>query len=281
MPRRPRSRREGDRCSVQPRRTLGDDELVKIDLTCKLFSRRFRSRSVGGRSDHQGVLLSGRHRVAQGLEGYAHRRHRCRPAGVERDVGDQLADFDVGDTVRASEDEMVSQGLAVREVEGMQGEPVGTLRLCIRRLAFEPIVERALPRFRVAYPNVAIDVSVRDGPIDLIAEGFDVGVRIWEFRDGDRDLRVRPPTPLIVNDARALCALAEQGMGLAYTSDLVAEQVLRERRLHTVLLDFSPPEDALYLYYPAGSRDQPKIRAFVDAVIARATSDSRPAEGGS
>nr|WP_166795959.1 LysR family transcriptional regulator [Methylocella tundrae] len=234
------------------------------------------------------------------------------------DVGSVLADR-IGD-VRA----VVAD--AIRQVEGLQDEPVGTLRLCIRRLAFGPIVEQALPRFRSAHPNVAIDIEVRDGPIDLIAEGFDAGIRIgeflepdmfavrigkpfhwvvvaspaylakrgtpkvpgdllehecigyrigsepmpyqWEFRDRDRDLRVRPPTTLIVNDAGALCALAERGMGLAYTSDRIAEDALREKRLHTVLVDFMPPEDALYLYYPAGSRDQPKVHAFVDAVIA-------------
>lgn len=215
---------------------------------------------------------------------------------------------------------------AIRQVEGLQNEPVGTLRLCIRRMAFGPIVEQALPRFRGLHPNVAIDIEVRDGPIDLIAEGFDAGVRIgeylepdmiairvgkpfrwvvvgapaylaekgtpktpkdlldhecigyrigresmayqWEFRDRDRDLRVRPSASLIVNDAGALSALAEQGLGLAYTSDRIAEEALREKRLRKVLEDFMPPEDALYLYYPAGSRDEPKLRAFVDTVIA-------------
>jgi DNA-binding transcriptional LysR family regulator len=215
---------------------------------------------------------------------------------------------------------------AIRQVEDLQDEPMGTLRLCIRRLAFGPIVEQALPRFRSAHPSVAIDIEVRDGPIDLIAEGFDAGVRIgeflepdmlavrigrpfrwvvvaspaylakrgtpeapgdllkhdcigyriggepmpyqWEFRYRDRDLRVRPPTTLIVNDAGALCALAEQGMGLAYISEQIAEEALHKKRLRTVLLDYMPPEDAFYLYYPAGSRDQPKLRAFVDAVIA-------------
>ena len=215
---------------------------------------------------------------------------------------------------------------AIRQVEGLQDKPTGTLRLCMRRLAFVPILQQALPRFRGAHPNVAIDIEVRDGPIDLIAEGFDAGVRIgeylepdmlavrigkpfrwvvvgspayfaergtpatpndllehdcigyrigsepepyqWEFRDRDRDLRVRPSMNLIVNDAAALCTLAEQGMGLAYTSDRAAEQALRNERLQKVLAGFMPPEDALYLYYPAGSRDEPKLRAFVDTVIA-------------
>jgi DNA-binding transcriptional LysR family regulator len=214
---------------------------------------------------------------------------------------------------------------AIRQVEGLQGKPAGTLRLCIRRMAFVPIIQQALPRFRGAYPNVAIDIEVRDGPIDLMAEGFDAGVRIgeylepdmlavrigkpfqwvvvgsaaylaekgtpkapkdlldhdcigyrigndpmpyqWEFRDRGCDLRVRPSVSLIVNDAGALCALAEQGMGLAYTSDRIADEALREKRLQRVLTGFMPPEDALYLYYPAGNRDEPKLRAFVDIVI--------------
>jgi DNA-binding transcriptional LysR family regulator len=213
---------------------------------------------------------------------------------------------------------------AIRHIEELQDEPVGTLRLCIRRMAFGLILEQALPRLRSVHPNVAIDVEVRDGPIDLIAEGFDAGVRIgeylepdmvavrlgkpfrwvvvaspayltrrgtpkaprdlldhecigyriggttppyqWEFRDRDRDLRVNPPTALIVNDAAALCTLAERGVGLAYTSDRIANAALRTGQLSTVLTDFMPPEDALYLYYPADSRNLPKLRAFLDAV---------------
>ncbi|WP_454818820.1 LysR family transcriptional regulator [Labrys neptuniae] len=234
------------------------------------------------------------------------------------DAGSVLADR-IGDVRSVVAD-------AIRQIEGLQDRPVGILRLCMRRLAFGPIIGRALPKFRSAHPNVAIDIEVRDGPIDLIAEGFDAAVRIgeylepdmlavrigrpfhwvvvgspnylaergtpktpsdllnhdcigyriggepmpyqWEFRNRDRDLRVRPSANLIVNDAGALCALAEQGMGLAYTSDNVAEEALREKRLRKVLSDYMPSEDALYLYFPAGNRNEPKLRAFVDTIIA-------------
>jgi DNA-binding transcriptional LysR family regulator len=214
---------------------------------------------------------------------------------------------------------------ALRDLDDQKAEPSGTLRLCIRRTAIPLIVERALPAFRQSHPNVVIEVEVREGPIDLISEGFDAGIRIgeflepdmiavrigkrfrwivvgspdylmkkgtpqtpadilsheciryriagttaayqWEFREGGRDLRVDPPGSTLVTDTDVLCALAARGLGLAYTSEVAARTDLRTGRLKIVLRDYMPPADSLFLYFPARSQTQPKLRAFVDCVL--------------
>jgi DNA-binding transcriptional LysR family regulator len=35
----------------------------------------------------------------------------------------------------------------------------------------------ALPSFYEQYPNISVELSFSDGPIDLVAEGYDVAVR--------------------------------------------------------------------------------------------------------
>jgi DNA-binding transcriptional LysR family regulator len=61
-----------------------------------------------------------------------------------------------------------------------------------------------------------------------------------------------------------MVALARQGLGLAYTADLVAHDDLQCGALEQVLHDFVPHRQGLYLYFPATGRHEPKLRAFID-----------------
>jgi DNA-binding transcriptional LysR family regulator len=216
---------------------------------------------------------------------------------------------------------------AIEQTSALQDRPSGTLRLCIRRMAIPTMIERAIPLFRKSYPEVSLDIEVRDGPIDLVGEGFDAGMRIgeflepdmiavrigeqlrwvvvaspdylkergvpqrpadivrhecirfrfagpsevyrWEFRDKGRGLRVDPPGKMVVTDSALLCALAAEGMGLAYASDVAAQAGIRNGRLATVLEKYMPPTDNLFLYFAARSQSQPKLRAFIDTLVVR------------
>jgi DNA-binding transcriptional LysR family regulator len=91
----------------------------------------------------------------------------------------------------------------------------------------------------------------------------------WEFRDKSHELRVDPPGKMVVTDSALLCTLAAEGMGLAYTSDVAAQAGIRNGRLVTVLEKYMPRPDNLFLYFAARSQSQPKLRAFIDTLVAR------------
>jgi len=61
-----------------------------------------------------------------------------------------------------------------------------------------------------------------------------------------------------------MLALAGRGVGLAYTLDLLAGAALRERILEEVLTQHMPKASGLFLYLPAKSQAQPKLRTFID-----------------
>ncbi len=61
-----------------------------------------------------------------------------------------------------------------------------------------------------------------------------------------------------------MIALAKAGVGLAYSADLIAAPALSEGTLGTVLNAYSQRSQGLYLYFPAKSQTQPKLRAFID-----------------
>jgi DNA-binding transcriptional LysR family regulator len=97
----------------------------------------------------------------------------------------------------------------------------------------------------------------------------------WEFvRDG-QPVSIRVPGGVIVNDSHLLRSLAVQGMGLIYTSDRGAEAELERGLLVPVLEAFAPPPDSLFLFFPARSETQPKLRAFIDMAKVLAAGRSR------
>jgi DNA-binding transcriptional LysR family regulator len=86
----------------------------------------------------------------------------------------------------------------------------------------------------------------------------------WEFVRGSREFSLDSPGSIIVNDHLTMVALARQGLGLAYTADLVAARELASGALEPVLGSHLPTKPGLFLYFPARSQAQPKLRAFID-----------------
>ncbi|ATA18134.1 DNA-binding transcriptional LysR family regulator [Gibbsiella quercinecans] len=86
----------------------------------------------------------------------------------------------------------------------------------------------------------------------------------WEFNRSGRDFFVDMPGRIVVNDRASLLSFARQGLGLAYVADIEAADDLAEGRLESVLRDFIQPTTGVYLYFPARTQAQPKLRAFID-----------------
>lgn len=86
----------------------------------------------------------------------------------------------------------------------------------------------------------------------------------WEFVKGSRAYSVEPPGGVTVNDHLSMIELACRGNGLAYTLDLLARRELAAERLEEVLVRHLPTTSGLFLYFPAKSQGQPKLRAFID-----------------
>jgi DNA-binding transcriptional LysR family regulator len=74
---------------------------------------------------------------------------------------------------------------ALGEVSAKPGEVVGRLRLSVPRLAVPFVIDPVLPTFRVRHPRVEVDVAVSDRMVDIVAEGFDAGVRSSDVIERD------------------------------------------------------------------------------------------------
>jgi DNA-binding transcriptional LysR family regulator len=76
-------------------------------------------------------------------------------------------------------------GLALDATADRDTAPSGLLRLAVSSIAERFISGPLLVAFADAYPAVKIDVTVTDEEFDIVAEGFDAGVRLGEVIDQD------------------------------------------------------------------------------------------------
>lgn len=94
---------------------------------------------------------------------------------------------------------VASVGEAVEETAGRAGEVAGTLRLTVGRIAVPLVVEPVLERILTLHPRLAVDVSVDDRLVDIVAERFDAGVRLSESIEPDlAAVRITPPFRFVI-----------------------------------------------------------------------------------
>jgi DNA-binding transcriptional LysR family regulator len=74
---------------------------------------------------------------------------------------------------------------ALTTVSAQPGEAVGRLRLSAPRMAVPFVINPVLPTFRARYPRVEVEVVVDDRFVDIVAEGYDAGVRLTEAIERD------------------------------------------------------------------------------------------------
>lgn len=78
---------------------------------------------------------------------------------------------------------------AVEELAGALGEtrahPAGTVRMHCFRAAADLYLTPILRAFSDAYPQVVLDVTLDDAVVNIVAEGYDVAIRLGEVIDKD------------------------------------------------------------------------------------------------
>ena len=71
-------------------------------------------------------------------------------------------------------------GEALEEMNNFRSTPAGTLRVNMPRVTAQLILPRLLPPFLAAYPDIHFEAVDNDGLIDIVASGFDAGIRFHE-----------------------------------------------------------------------------------------------------
>jgi DNA-binding transcriptional LysR family regulator len=88
-------------------------------------------------------------------------------------------------------DELVAAGEAVRD---LGRRPTGLLRLSVPRAVVPLILEPLIASFCQAYPEIELEIAASNEMVDLVAGGFDAGIRLGQFIAPDMVIvRLTPP----------------------------------------------------------------------------------------
>jgi LysR family transcriptional regulator, regulator for bpeEF and oprC len=93
--------------------------------------------------------------------------------------------------------------------------------------------------------------------------------RDWRFLVSKSETALTPRGTMSFSDGGALCEAACAGYGLAQMHDYYLDHEIARGKLIAVLDQFKPQPDPIWLVYPPTRHLTPKVRAFVDFMVAR------------
>jgi len=74
---------------------------------------------------------------------------------------------------------------ALAEARKQRKNPAGRIRLIIPRTATQMVIMPKLARFARSYPEIVLEVTSSNDPVDLVAGEYDAGVQLGEFIQRD------------------------------------------------------------------------------------------------
>ncbi len=117
---------------------------------------------------------------------------------------------------------------ALDVVNGFRDRPAGTLRLNVPVSAARLVLPRVVPAFLAAYPDIRLEVVAEDGFVDMLAAGFDAGIRYDERLE--QDMVAVPIGPRVQRFATAAApAYLERRGRPGHPRDLLGHACLRGR----------------------------------------------------
>ncbi|WP_196485782.1 LysR substrate-binding domain-containing protein [Burkholderia anthina] len=74
---------------------------------------------------------------------------------------------------------------ALEEINSYRDRPAGTLRISAPQMAIIHLLQPILPAFQRKYPDVVLDLTSDESRDDIVAKGFDAGIRLGKYVDQD------------------------------------------------------------------------------------------------
>ncbi|MCO6051267.1 LysR substrate-binding domain-containing protein [Mesorhizobium sp. RP14(2022)] len=117
---------------------------------------------------------------------------------------------------------------ALDVVNTFRERPAGTLRLNVPVSAVRLVLPAIVPAFLAAYPDIRLEVTAEDGFVDVLAGGFDAGIRYDERLE--QDMIAVPIGPRVQRFAAAAAPFYLERCGRpAHPRDLLSHACLRGR----------------------------------------------------
>jgi DNA-binding transcriptional LysR family regulator len=116
---------------------------------------------------------------------------------------------------------------ALDAVNSFRDSPKGTLRLNVPSIVAHEILPPIVNRFLAAHPGLTLDVTTNDSFIDVLAAGFDAGIRYDERIE--RDMIAVPIGPRVQRFVAAAAPAYLAAHGAIQPRDLLGHACIRHR----------------------------------------------------
>lgn len=91
----------------------------------------------------------------------------------------------------------------------------------------------------------------------------------WQLSGPDGDYTVKSPEIFTTNNGEVLCQAAQAGLGITMLPTFITAPYLVDGSLEIVLPQWAPPEFGMFVVYSSGRYVPPKVRSFIDFLVAR------------
>ena len=221
---------------------MSDTNLADLDA----FAAVAQARSFRGAAGLRGVSASTLSEAVRRLEAGLGVRllHRTTRSVTPTEVGGRLLEH-LGPALGAVE-------AALDVVNGYRDTPRGTLRLNVPTVVACRVLPPIVSAFLAAHPAIRLEIETNDDFIDVLAAGFDAGVRYDERLDRDMIAIAFGPTTQRYSLAAAPSYLASRGIP-GHPRDLFDHACIRHRfgSGRTVVWEFEKNGEASRVETPA------------------------------
>ena len=67
--------------------------------------------------------------------------------------------------------------VAIESVQDLKNEPSGVVRITVARYAYLSVLQPCIGEFYKRYPRIQLEITINDGTINILKEGYDLGIR--------------------------------------------------------------------------------------------------------
>lgn len=161
---------------------------MKVDLNLlPVFLAVAEEKNFRAAADRLGVTRSA---VSQGIRRL---EDSCGAALVARTTR-SVHLTEVGEQLQRDLGRPLSDIIQALDFGAVDSEPRGHLRVAVTSIAEDFLSGPLLASFASAYPHITIDITVTDEEFDIVAEGYDAGVRLGEVIEKDMiAVSITPP----------------------------------------------------------------------------------------
>ncbi|OOF57353.1 LysR family transcriptional regulator [Rodentibacter myodis] len=162
-----------------------------------------------------------------------------------------------------TETAMMTLNQALDDIQHFNVEPAGMVRITMSRFAYQLIIRPYMAEFQQRYPKIQLEISLNDALVNLLEEGFDLGIRFGNRID--EGMIARKLLPEFKEGLYISKAYVAQRGKPKTPQDLTAHQLIGYRfissnRVEPLVLNIDGQETALNLDSPLLCND-PEIIA--------------------